>query len=75
MTSYIEVALTLAKGLGTNTILLKDIGREGGAMRRRREKKRGKCSSVLTDFYHFCMVPDVFLVLRNRFFTFKNPEI
>ena len=39
MASYIEVvALTLAKGLGTNTILLKDIGREGGAMRRRREK-------------------------------------
>ena len=74
MASYIEVALTLAKGLGTNTILLKDIGREGGAMRRRREKK-WKCSSVLTDFYHFCMVPDVFLVLRNRFFTFKNPEI
>ena len=28
MVSYIEAALTLAKGLGTNTILLKDIGRE-----------------------------------------------
>ena len=32
-------------------------------------------SNVLTDFYHFYMVPDVFLTLRNRFFTFKNPEI
>ena len=33
------------------------------------------CSSDLTDFYHFCMIPDVFLAFRNHFFTLKHPEI
>ena len=69
---FMEVALTLAKGLGTNTSELS--WGFGGSMRRRRDFF-GKCANVLTDFYHFCMVPGAFLALRNRFFTSKNPEI
>ena len=69
---FMEVALTLAKGLGTNTSELS--WGFGGSMRRRRDFF-GKCANVLTDFYHFCMVPGAFLALRNRFFTLKNPEI
>ena len=67
-----EVALTLAKGLGTNTSELS--WGFGGSMRRRRDFFC-KCASIVTDFYRFCMVPAAFLALRNHFFTLQNPEI
>ena len=58
---FMEVALTLAKGLGTNTSEL-------GGVDAPQARFFPKYSNVLTHSYYFCMVPDVFVALRNIFF-------